>query len=396
MKILFLSHLVPWPTNTGGKQLLYNLIKGLSVSHDVNMICFRHPDFSGDGGLSDFCRSVKILDIPRTRKVLLNAIVGLVRFVPLTISLYASWKHSATIREHLEREPHDVVISRIEMAQFIPTSYKGPKILLMEDPEVLKSTRMDKRGWKLHQRIFRWFESRRLSKYERRESLRFDRVTLISEEDVRDNRTLIPGARLACVPYGTDPERFSPPEASRRDDRMIVMTGNMYHPPNAAGAIHFCRDIFPLVKEQIPGVSLWIVGADPVPEILRLGRAEGITVTGAVSEIRDYLRMARVSVCPISLKIGVQTKVLESMACGTPVVTTSAGNAGIRAASGDGLYIADSPSDFAIRVVSLLRGENWDEMSYRARRFVLDHFSWEISVKKLEILITEVIREHQK
>ena len=394
MKILFLSHLVPWPTNTGGKQLLYNLIKGLSVSHDVSMICFRHPDYSGDGGLSGFCRSLMILDIPRTRKVLLNAIAGLFRFVPLAISLYASRKHSATIREHLERELHDVVISRIEMAQFIPTSYKGPKILLMEDPEQLKYTRMDKRSWKLHQWIFRWFESRRLSSYERRESSRFDRVTLISTEDVQDNRSLIPGAHLACIPYGTDPEWFSPSKEAKRVDPMIVMTGNMYHPPNAAGAIYFCKEIYPLVKKQIPDASFWIVGANPGPEVLQWGQTEGITVTGAVPEIRDYLRMARVSICPISLKIGVQTKVLEAMACGTPVVTTSAGNAGIQAASGNGLYIADSPSDFANRVVSLLKGEHWDEMSCRARRFVLDHFSWVNSVRKMELLITEVIREH--
>lgn len=396
MKILFLSHLVPWPTNTGGKQLLYNLIKGLSETHDVSMICFRHPDYSGDGGLSGFCKSLMILDIPRTRKVLLNAIAGLVRFVPLTVSLYASRNHSATIREHLERESHDVVISRIEMAQFIPTSYKGPKILLMEDPEQLKFARMDKRSWKRHQRIFRWFESRRLSSYERRESSRFDRVTLISAEDVQDNRPLIPGARLACIPYGTDPEWFSPSEEEKRVDPMIVMTGNMYHPPNAAGAIYFCKEIFPLVKKQIPDTSFWIVGANPGPEVLQWGQTEGITVTGAVPEIRDYLRMARVSICPISLKIGVQTKVLEAMACGTPVVTTSAGNAGIQAVSGNGLYIADSPSDFANQVVSLLKGEDWDEMSCRARRFVLDHFSWVNSVKKMEMLITEVIREHEK
>ena len=65
------------------------------------------------------------------------------------------------------------------------------------------------------------------------------------------------------------------------------------------------------------------MGANPGPEVLQWGQTEGITVTGAVPEIRDYLRMARVSICPISLKIGVQTKVLEAMACGTPVVTSN-------------------------------------------------------------------------
>lgn len=396
MKILFLSHLVPWPTNTGGKQILYNQVKGLSVSHDVSMICFLHPDSSGDGGLSGLCKSLIIMDIPRTRKVLLNAIVGLVRFVPLTISLYTSRKHSATIREHLEKESYDVVISRIEMAQFIPASYSGPMILLMEDPEPLKFTRLNKRSWKIHQRIFRWFESRRLSRYERCQSPRFDRVTLISEEDVRDNRTFMPDARLTCVPYGTDPEWFSPSDEVKRIDGMIVFSGNMYQPLNAAGAIHFCREIFPLIKKEVPGALLWIVGANPIPEVLQWGQTEGITVTGAVPEIRDYLRMARVSICPISLKIGVQTKVLEAMACGTPVVTTSAGNSGIQAISGEGLYVADSPSEFATRVASLLKGENWDEMSASARRFVLDRFSWRKSVEKMEKLISEIMIDHKK
>jgi glycosyltransferase involved in cell wall biosynthesis len=396
MKILFLSHLVPWPTNTGGKQILYNQIKGLSASHDVSMICFRHPDYSEDGGLSGFCKSLMILDIPRTRKVLLNAIVGLVRFVPLTVSLYASRKHSATIREHLDRESYDVVISRIEMVQFIPASYKGPMILLMEDPEPLKFTRLDKRGWKIHQRIFHWFESWRLSSYERRQSPRFDRVTLISEEDVRDNQAFMPDARLACVPYGTDPDWFSPSDEVKRVDGMIVFSGNMYQALNAAGAIIFCREFFPLIKKEVPGASLWIVGANPTPEILQWGQTEGITVTGAVPEIRDYLRMARVSICPISLKIGVQTKVLEAMACGTPVVSTSAGNSGIQAVSGKGLYVADSPPEFSARVVSLLKGENWDEMSASARRFVLDHFSWRKSVGKMEKLISDILIDHKK
>lgn len=396
MKILFLAHRLPWPTNTGGKQLLYNQIRQLSASHDVSLICFRHPDSSGDGGLSDMCRMMKVLEIPTTSKVALNAIAGLVGDVPLTVSLYASRSSANIIRRHLEEDRYDVVISQIEMAQFIPESYSGPKILLMEDPEPLKFTRVDKRGWTIRQRLWRGFETGRLSRYERRQSPRFDRVTLLSEEDARDNRSFLPDARLACVPYGTDPDWFSPSDAVKRVEGMIVISGNMYHPHNAAAALHFARDIYPTVKKEVPDATLWIVGANPIPEILRLGKTEGITVTGAVPEIRDYLRMARVSICPIALKIGVQTKVLEAMACGTPVVTTSAGNSGIGAPSGEGLYVADSDEEFSRWVVELLRGKGWDDMSARARRFVLDHFSWNKSAEKLEKLMTEIMEEHAR
>ncbi len=397
MKILFLAHRVPWPTNTGGKQLLYNQIKRLSASHEVSLICFRHPDSSGDGGLRSMCRMIKVLAIPPTRRVLVNAIAGLVLDVPLIVSLYTSRFPADTIRNHLETDAYDVVISQIEMAQFVPEWYPEPKILLMEDPEPLKFTRVDKRGWTIGQRIFRAYESARLSRYERRQSPRFDRVTLLSEEDTRDNQAFLPEARLACVPYGTDPDWFCPSDEIQRVDGMIVISGNMYHPHNAAAAIHFGRDIFPLVKQKVPGARLTIVGANPTPEVVRLAQSDGITVTGAVPEIRDYLRMARVSVCPISLKIGVQTKVLEAMACGTPVVTTSAGNSGIRASGPrDGLYLADSPGDFAGRVVDLLTNEDWDEMSARARHFVVERFSWEHSVEILEKLMREVLEEHRK
>lgn len=396
MKILFLSPIVPWPTNTGGKQVLYNQIKGLSSSHDINLICFRQTDYSGTDFLKNFCRSITILDNYRTCKIILNAIIGLVIYIPLKVSHFTSRKNRILIQEHLRKNFYDVIISRIEMAQFIPDSYTGPKILLMEDPETLKFTRQPMHDLNLLLRFFWRFENNRVARYEQRQSRRFDRVTLLSEEDVREYQNFLPNARLVCIPYGTDPDWFSPSNEVKRSDGMIVFSGNMYHLPNVAAINHFCSNIFPLVKKEVPTATFWIVGANPLPEVHRWGQLPGISVTGAVPEIRDYLRMARVSVCPISLKIGVQTKVLEAMACGTPVVTTSAGNSGICATSGDGLYVADSPADFALQIVSLLKGERWDEMSVRARQFVVDHFSWGRSVEKLEKLITDVIDEHRK
>ena len=100
-----------------------------------------------------------------------------------------------------------------------------------------------------------------------------------------------------------------------------------------------------------------------------------------------------VSVCPIRLRIGTQTKVLEALACGTPVVTTSEGNSGVQARPGEHLLVGDTAQDFAAATIGLLRGERWHELSENGRRFVIDNFSWEAGVGCLEAILREVARE---
>lgn len=107
-------------------------------------------------------------------------------------------------------------------------------------------------------------------------------------------------------------------------------------------------------------------------------------------DIRPYLQEATVSVCPVRLKIGTQTKILEALACATPVVTTSAGNHGICATSGKHLYVADNPEEFADRVIELLKGDRWNELSQNGRRFVQENFTWSGSGLKLERILEQL------
>jgi len=121
--------------------------------------------------------------------------------------------------------------------------------------------------------------------------------------------------------------------------------------------------------------------------VRKWGRDSRIKVTGFVPDIRPYLQKAMVSACPVRLKIGTQTKVLEALACGTPVVTSSAGNHGIRAVSGEHLYVADDAVTFADHIVNLLTKERWSGISQNGRRFVEDNFGWQKSVEKLEQIL---------
>jgi glycosyltransferase involved in cell wall biosynthesis len=160
----------------------------------------------------------------------------------------------------------------------------------------------------------------------------------------------------------------------------------MFHLPNVDGALFFLQDIFPLVVRDYPSTVLWIVGADPDVRIrdaaTRFG--EHVVITGRVKDMSDYLKRAKVSICPVRLKIGVQTKILEALSWGTPVVTTSAGNSGIGGLAGGELWVEDDPSLFAGRVVELLRGKNWDALSKGGRQLASERFSWENSASELE------------
>jgi glycosyltransferase involved in cell wall biosynthesis len=232
-----------------------------------------------------------------------------------------------------------------------------------------------------------WDKIIREMRYESSQVPKFDCVLFVNEEDSRDYRGVMPGAETDWVPSGIDGLAFCPSEEVPRSHGMIVMTGNMYHKPNVDAVDYFCKEIFPLVCKEVGTASLWLVGARPAAAVRKWARNSRIRVTGFVPDLRTYLRQAVVSVSPIRLRIGTQTKILEALACGTPVVTSSAGNHGIHGISGEHLYVADDPSEFANRVVSLLRGERWSELSQNGRRFVLENFTWEKSTARLEDII---------
>ena len=114
-------------------------------------------------------------------------------------------------------------------------------------------------------------------------------------------------------------------------------------------------------------------------------------VTGYVEDIRDYLQRSMVSVCPVRLNVGTQTKVLEALATGTPVVTTSAGNQGVGGESGFHLWEADTPDEIAYYLVLLLNGHQWDSFSKNGRQFVENNFQWRHSAEMLESMLIDLV-----
>ena len=225
------------------------------------------------------------------------------------------------------------------------------------------------------------FEAQRMARYERELVFSFDQQVVSSPLDKEAIGTY---ENLYVIPNGVDIEDF-PYNENGRESNIIVFSGRMGDFPNAEAAVYFATRVFPLIRKQVPQARFLIVGADPSHRVLGLARLPGVEVTGYVPRIRDYLTRATVAVAPMQAGSGIQNKVLEAMASGSPVVATPYALGGIDAVDGEHLLVAEDAEGLAEQVVRLLKDPALRRrLAHNARRLVEEKYTWERSVAMLE------------
>jgi len=243
-------------------------------------------------------------------------------------------------------------------------------------------------GRRLDSRLVTRFELGRTRGFERRLLAAFQHVLVSSPIDRQALLSLVPDgrtARISVLTNGVDLDRFSPPERNERVPNSIVLSGKMSYHANHSMVIHFIDRILPLIQAELPDVKLWIVGKDPAKSVRERGRQSGIEVTGEVPHIEQYLRTASLAAAPVLYGVGIQNKVLEAMACATPVIASSQAVSALETMPGRDLFIEDQPPEFARAAVELLRSPEKSEALGRAgRRFVERWHSWAMVAKSLE------------
>ncbi len=236
----------------------------------------------------------------------------------------------------------------------------------------------------------------RTEHYERFLIQQFDRVLVTSENDKQALLAL--GAHLAketqidVLPNGVDLEYFTPPSDKKRGEQTVILSGKMSYHANISMVTGFVDDIMPLVWEKKPDVQVSIVGKDPPSQFRAYAQHKNIQVTGTVDDIRPYLREATISASPINYGVGIQNKVLEAMACATPVIASRQASSALKAENGKEIVIADGPLDFAEKLVSLLDQPVWRERIGKAgRRYVEKNHDWAGIAAQLAEVYTQTI-----
>jgi glycosyltransferase involved in cell wall biosynthesis len=266
-------------------------------------------------------------------------------------------------------------------------------------------------------RLGRWMTRLELARTRRYEAwllTQFDHILVTSETDRRALHELTeqsrpqskiqnPKSKITVLPNGVALDYFTPGDEPR-DPSTIVFTGKMSYHANITAALHLANDIMPQVWDQRPDVSLYIVGKDPPAEIRALAGAgeqsaiqnpkSKIVVTGTVPDIRPYLWEVTVAVAPIQYGAGVQNKVLEAMACGTPVIASPVAVAALDVADGEELMVAEGAEQFAGAILRLLDDAALRErLSAAGRRYVGQHHDWDAVAGRLEMIYENVKRE---
>ncbi|MBP1633294.1 MAG: hypothetical protein H6Q11_1582 [Acidobacteria bacterium] len=323
-----------------------------------------------------------------------RAALGLASRRPLQVHYYYSRPMARRLQSVIEEFRPDLVYAHtIRMAEYLAEGRPGPGILAMQISMALNYGRLARHARRPWRRAVYRIEARRARRYEPRIAARFDRCLLISEADVAALGSLRPG-NVLINPHGVDYAHFTrTPGAVGEEDR-IVFTGNLAYPPNADAVEWFVADILPLVRREVPGARLAVVGADPPRRVLDLGADPGVEVTGRVPDLRPYLERALVGIDPLRVGAGLQNKVLEGMSMGLPMVVTSIANEGIGAVPGEEVLVADDPPAFAGAVVRLLRDPGLRRgLGERARRAIEQRWSWEAHFADLERVMLALVEE---
>jgi len=241
-------------------------------------------------------------------------------------------------------------------------------------------------------------ELRRTEGYEHDLMKAFDPLVVTSPVDRQAFLEMAAGksddSHVRVIPNGVDLEYFSPGSPQERLPNTIVVSGKMSYHANVRMVMFLVQQVMPLVWNDVEDARLWVVGKDPPEELRSLARDPRITVTGTVPDLRPYLKQACAAVASITYGAGIQNKVLEALACATPVVASRAAVSALNVSDGKELLVGEDAPQIAQKVVSLLKDSCLrEQIGSAGRAFVEREHSWQAMIGLLEEVYRQTIEK---
>ena len=394
MKILFVA---PYPLSRI-RIRSYGFVSQLARVHDVTVLvlCSTVREAADIQALQDEALRIIAVADKRTWK-LLRTLKALPTQEPLQVAFDASPALRKAIEQQLTTGQYDLVhVEFIRALGALPDELSVPVVWDAVDCISRLYEYGAQSGTTPMLRLIGAIEARRTRLYERVQLARFRHILVTSERDrhallsIADNTpsAMSECAKITVLPHGVDQDYYRP-YYGQRDPETLVFSGKMSFHANVAGVLHLVKNIMPLIWQKRPHARLVIAGSNPPASVRRLARDERISVTGYVTDMRPYVERAQIAVCPLPYAVGIQNKILEAMALGTPVVASSHAAEGLVTTADQQILIADQPADFAASVLRLLDdAAQWACLSQNGLEYITTYHNW----TQIEQRLTEIYR----
>jgi GT2 family glycosyltransferase/glycosyltransferase involved in cell wall biosynthesis len=390
LRILFICPYLPSPLHGGGVRML-QMIRRLSEKHEVSVLSFSDNEEERRyiPELQKFCKEVRVI----ARRPYLPGIDWL-RRLPANIAVdFGDPGMSHALREMLGDNNYDVVqCEYIQMAHQIPRLRREVIILTEHEVQHAAIFRLLKHERNYLNKLFIVLEWLKWLNAEINLCRKFDKIITLTQDDALALKRFDPSLPIEVIRTCTDIEYFYPVEAIEEPNTLIY-TGNFRHSPNVDAALYLINEILPKVRQEIPDIRLYLVGAWHMPEVQESAQKNGVVVTGWVEDMRPYLSRASLFVAPIRLGVGIRGKILEAWAMGKAVVATPIACAGLEAKHGEHLWVAEDTEGFVKGIIILLRDADLRRrLGRNGRRLVEEKYSWEVAVAKQIQVYMDVLK----
>lgn len=401
MRILWLSHLIPYPPKGGILQRAYFLLEEIAKIHEVDLIAFNQPDLIkplyptlaegiSDAGkvLGRICKNIRFTEIELEQKRFGKhrlALKCLFTKDPYTVSWLKSPAFREAVEEFIGTYEYDLIhIDSISLTPYMDLLGRHPTIL---DHHNIESHMLLRRAEKENNFLKKWYyrqEGLRLERVEKQVCNKVSANITCSWLDAERLRVIAPDCVAREIPNGVDTDYFKP-DYSAQQEKTLLFIGTLSWYPNIEAVRFIAGELWPALVTAIPDIRFDIVGANPPEDLVEAARSyDNFHVHGFVDDVRPYFDKASVFVCPIRDGGGTKLKILDAFSMGKAVVAHPVACEGIDVTDGENVFLAESVSEYLDHITRLVSDSSTRrEAGGKARTLVENNYTFSSIGKQL-------------
>lgn len=390
MNILFLTNLIPYPLDNGGKIKTFNMLKMLSSMNNIDLFSFyeEEKDKENIKPLEDLCNNIAVVKKPLTTSKNMSymkkmAIKTIFTPLPMVAYKFKDEEMYTLLEESIKKNKYDLVyIDHLQLAVYESLFQKYNLTFYLDqhncESQIIKR-QVDKEQ-NFAKKVFLSYEYFKLKKFEETMLKKAEKVVVLSQEDkeVMTKNVNVNMDKFVVIPIPVESNYKKDIKCNIKEEIKLIFLGTLSWYPNSQGLEWFLDKVIPLLEEKGVKYSFYIVGKDPGKEIIsKCANNSKIVVTGYVDDINEYIEKCDVMVVPIFIGSGMRVKILEALAKAIPVISTEVGAEGIEVKNEESILISNNEQEFCENILKLKNEQLYKLLQQNGLRLFQEKYSYQ-------------------